>query len=85
MKEAPDGEVLALRHDDRPGRGHVSPRLQPARQRRRQLRVDEGTHLGGPENRMVVLSGGELQDSRDVLVLEVGVIGEDLVARRPGG
>lgn len=34
---------------------------------------------------MVVLSGGELQDSRDVLVLEVGVVGENLVSRGSSG
>lgn len=34
---------------------------------------------------MIVLAGGEFEYCRDVFWFEVGVVGQDLVARRAGG
>lgn len=103
VQEAPDGEVLVLRHDDGADRsrvipdaviwgggnaeihdmlGDMSPRLQPSRQCGGSCAsTRKRTSLGAPQNGMVILASGELQDRRDVLVLEVRVIGQDLVSR----
>jgi hypothetical protein len=61
---------------------HMPENFELTRQRWRQLGVDEEAHLCAPKNRMVVLSRGELEYGRDVLGLQVGVVGEDLVVSR---
>jgi hypothetical protein len=62
----------------------VAECLNPSRERRRQLRVDEEAQSGAPQNRVVVLAGGEFQHCRDVFGFEVGIVGQDLFPRRTG-
>ena len=58
--------------------GGVSERLDSPRECRRQLCVDEEVQLRVPQDRVIVLAGGELQHRRDVLVFEERVVREDL-------
>jgi hypothetical protein len=61
----------------------VAERLNPARQRWRELRVYEKAQSSAPQHRVVVLSSGELKHRGDVLDLQVGVVCQDLFARSP--
>jgi hypothetical protein len=62
--------------------GYVAECLNPPRQRRRQLRVDEESQLCVPKNGVIVLTGGEFQHRRDVFVFEVGIVAENLFSGR---
>jgi hypothetical protein len=64
--------------------GYVPARLNPPRQRRGQLCVDEESQLRVPKYGVIVLAGGEFQHRRDVFVFEVRVVGQNLFPRRPG-
>src|SRR5262245_38617707 len=54
-------------------------------ERRRELSVDEKAQSCAPQDGMIVLSRGELQDRRDVFRFQVWVVREDLLVRRTGG
>ncbi len=62
----------------------LASRLQLARERRRELRVDEKAQSSAPQDGVVVLPGGELQHCGDVLGFEIWVIRENLLARGTG-
>lgn len=49
-----------------------------------QLRVDDEAHLRVPQDRVIVLARRKRQDRGDVLGLEIGIVGEDLVVCRTG-
>src|SRR5262249_44631575 len=53
--------------------------------RRRELSVDEKAQSCAPQDGMVVLTRGKLQDGRDVFRLEVRIVREDFFVRRTGG
>ena len=59
----------------------VASRFQLARERRRELGVDEEAQSGGPQDGVVVLPGGKLQHCGDVFGFEVWVVCENLLAR----
>ena len=65
--------------------GLVASRFQLARERGRELGVDEKAQSRAPQDGVVVLPGGELQHCGDVLGFEVGIIRENFLARRTGG
>ena len=62
----------------------LASRLQLARERRRELRVDEKAQSSAPQDGVVVLPGGELQHCGDILRFEVWIIRENLLARSTG-
>src|SRR5690606_33424943 len=62
----------------------VASRFQLARERRRELGVDEESQSGGPQDGVVVLPGGKLQHCGDVFGFEVWVVCENLFARSAG-
>ena len=51
----------------------------------RELSVDEEAQSSVPKDRMIVLSGRELQDRGDVVGLEIGIVRENLLAGSTGG
>ena len=65
--------------------GRMAERFSAPRQRRWQLSVDEKAQSRAPQDRVIVLAGGEFQYCRDVFRFEVRIIGEDLFAGRAGG
>lgn len=62
----------------------VASRFQLARERRRELGVDEEAQSGGPQDGVVALPGGKLQHCGDVFGFEVWVVCENLFARSAG-
>lgn len=54
----------------------------PFRAKEVPLSIDEEAHLRAPENRVVVLTSSEFQDSGNVLRLQAEIIPEDLVVFR---
>ena len=62
----------------------VALRFQLARERRRELGVDEEAQSRAPQDRVVVLPGGKLQHCGDVFGFEVWVVCENLLARSAG-
>jgi hypothetical protein len=81
------GEGMARQNDysrcsERGRRAGTAECLNPPRQRRRQLRVDEESQLCVPKNGVIVLTGGEFQHRRDVFVFEVGIVAENLFSGR---
>jgi hypothetical protein len=65
--------------------GLVATRLDEARERRRELSVDEKAQSYAPQDGVIVLLGRELQDRGDVLGFKVGIIRQDLFSRGAGG
>jgi hypothetical protein len=63
----------------------VTERCNLPRQRRRELGIDEEAQSCAPQDGMIVLPGGELQNCGDVVRFEVGIIREDLFPRRTSG
>jgi hypothetical protein len=63
----------------------VAERLNSPRERRWQLSVDQKAQSCAPQDRVIVLAGGEFQYCRDVFRFEVRVIGEDFFAAGAGG
>ncbi len=51
----------------------LASRLQLARERRRELRVDEKAQSSAPQDGVVVLPGGELQHCGDVLGFKIAL------------
>lgn len=51
---------------------------QPTRERWRQLRVDEKTHLINSQDRMIALPCSEFEDRRQVFCLDLGEVFENL-------
>ena len=65
--------------------GIVAERLNSSCESRRELSVDEEAQSCAPQHRVIVLLRGELQNRGDVVGLEIGIIREDLLARRARG
>ena len=61
--------------------GDVAKRFNSSCESRRELSVDEEAQSCAPQHRVIVLLGRELQDRGDIVGLEVGVVGQDLLAR----
>ena len=56
--------------------------FEPTSQCRRRLGVDKEAHLSAPEDRVVVLTRGELQDGGDVVGLQIRIVQRHLVVGR---
>jgi DNA-binding MarR family transcriptional regulator len=63
----------------------VAVRLDAARERRRELRVDEEAQLHVPQDWMIALTGREFEDRGDVGRFEIRVVAQDFFARRARG
>ena len=63
----------------------VSERFNSSSERWGELSVDEKPPSCAPQNWMIVLLGGELEDRCDVVGLEIRIVREDLFVAGPGG
>ena len=61
--------------------GRVAERLNPPRERRWQLSVDEKAQSRAPQDGVIVLAGGEFQYCGDVFRFEVRIVRKNLLAR----
>jgi hypothetical protein len=65
--------------------GQVAERFNLSREGGWKLSVDEEAQSCAPQDRMIVLPGGELQNCRDVVGFEVRIVRKDFFPRCPSG
>jgi hypothetical protein len=65
--------------------GQMAEHFNPPRECRRELSVDEKAQSCAPEDGVIVLAGGEFEYRGYIFGFEIGIVGEDLFPRRPGG
>ena len=65
--------------------GDVAERFNSSCEGWRELSVDEEAQSCAPQDRVIVLLGGELQDRSDVVGFQIGIVRQDLFARGAGG